>query len=190
MNDYLDKYHPNVLSEFENVSHDDTFKLWEKLIKVVKVQNTSFLIVGKLLKEFRDKQLFKQLDYENFTQFLSSEELGFSRESAYRYIRTFEYFIEHLELSIEEVSKMNPGRLYMMLPGLKKIEDKKQVIEQIDKMNGLRHGDFIREIKGKLENGGKPSVYWSDEQESWIVSYHPNITILQSLDDYQKNNTN
>ena len=138
-----------------------------------------------MLKCIRDKKLYKFLDFENFSQFLSSEELSFSREKAYLYIRTYELYVEHLNLSSDELSKMGVAKLMMLAPLVKETHSKEDAIQKINEMKDMRYGDFVREVKSQIDKSGKPSVYWSKEADKWIVNYYENTTHLVSLGDYE-----
>lgn len=190
MSSYLDKYNPQT-SIFAHFQVDEklpveerAFQTWKALLSAKRSHDGLFLVIGKLLKDVRDEKLYEKLDYENFSQFLASEELGFSREKAYMCIKTYEYYIEYLQLDPEHIGQMNVSRLSLMVPVLKQIEDKKEVVKQIEDMNSLRHGDFIREVKDRTPRGGKPNVYWSEELGKWYVGYHPNTTYLMNIGDF------
>lgn len=191
MTDYLEKYNPktSIFSYFQ-VNEDlpaeeRAFQTWRALLSAKRSHDGLFLVIGKLLKDVRDDKLYEKLDYENFTEFLSSEELGFSREKAYMCIKTFEYYIEYLQLDPERVRKMNVSRLSMMVPMLKQIEDKTEAVKQIEEMNNLRHNDFVREVKNRTNRAGKPTVYWSDELGKWYIGYHSNTCFLHDLGDFE-----
>jgi hypothetical protein len=187
---YLAKYNPetSIFKHFQVEEglpvNERAFKMWEVLLSAKRGHDGLFLVIGKLLKDFRDEELFKQLDYENFTNFLASEELGFSREKAYMCIKTYEYYIEYLELDPENVGKMNVSRLALMVPVLKQIEDKTEVVKQIEDLNSLRHADFVREVKAKTNRDGKPVVYWSEELGKWFIGYHSNNSFLHDMGDF------
>lgn len=191
MSSFLDKYNPQT-SIFTHFQVDESlpeeeraFQTWKALLLAKRSHDGLFLVIGKLLKDVRDGRLYEKLDYESFSQFLASEELGFSREKAYMCIKTYEYYIEVLQLDPERIGQMNVSRLSMMVPMLKQIEDKGEVIKQIEEMNTLRHGDFVREVKNRTARGGKPNVYFSEELGKWYVGYHPNTTYLQNIGDFQ-----
>ncbi len=191
MSSFLDRYFPEISvfkpveNELEKLSGEDrAFKAWEILLAAKRTNDASFLLIGYVLKRIRDERLYIQLDYDNFSQFLASEELGFSREKAYMCIKTYEYYIEYLELDPERIGQMNISRLSMMVPILKQIEDKQEAIRQIEDMSTLRHGDFIKEVKSKTNKDGKPTVFWSNELDKWLVQYHANITHLHDLGDF------
>lgn len=188
--DALAKYNPPQISSnlFEMFEMDHTlsreeyaFDIWNKLIMAKQVSEALFIVQGRLLKEIRDDRLYEVLDYPNFTQFINSEEISFSREKAYLYIRIYEYFIETLKINPERVAEMSIARLGMMLPHLKKMDDE-EAIEKMQEFNAMRHNDFVKDIK-KIRTGGKPNVYWSEEIEKWIVQYYPKITQLITLND-------
>jgi hypothetical protein len=164
---------------------DYAFDVWKKLLLAKQASEALFIIIGKLLKAIRDEKLYKMLDYTTFNEFLHSEEVSFSRAKAYAYITIYEYFIQELELDEEKVAQMNISRLTMMIPILKKIGNKEAVVEKIQEFNSLGHGDFVDVVK-KSRSKGKPSVYWSDEIEKFVVSYHPDITQLITLRNYEE----
>lgn len=192
MSSYLDKYNPqtSIFAHYQidaNLPVEErAFTAWKMLLSAKRLHDGLFLVIGKILKDVRDEKLYEKLDYENFSQFLSSEELGFSREKAYMCIKTYEYYIETLELDPEKIGQMNVSRLSLMVPMLRQIEDRKEVIRQIEEMNSLRHGDFVREVKNRTSRGGKPNVYFSEELGKWYVGYHPNTTYLQNIGDFQQ----
>jgi len=188
----LDKYNPStsIFTHFrvdENLSKvEKAFATWNVLLSAKRSSDGLFLVIGKLLKDVRDDKMYLTLDYDNFSQFLASEELGFSREKAYMCIKTYEYYIEYLEMDPEKIGGMNISRLSMMVPMLKQIEDKTEAVKAIEEMNQLRHGDFVREVKNKTNRNGKPTCYWSEELEKWYIGYHPDTCHLMNLGDFEK----
>ena len=187
--DYLSKFKPNLpelLSDFtpdDDVSEEEyAFNVYKLLLTAKRNNECLFIIIGKLLKEIRDKELYLKLDYESFGQFLGSEEIGYSRESAYLFIRTYEYLIQHLQLNPDLVGKMNISRINMMIPVIKKIEEEQgmeEAIKKIEDLDSLRHGDFVKEIQ-ESRKSSKPDIYWSEELKKWQVSYWEDTTDLKS----------
>ena len=154
------------------------FDLLKKLTVARKLQDATFLAIGKMLKIVRDKKLYKKFDFDNFSQFLESEELSFSREKAYAYIRIYEIFVERLVLDPNEISKLGVVRLMMLAPVIKGIENREEAIAKIEESKDLRYNDFVREVKSQTNKDGKPTVYWSEETEKWIVNFFEDITTL------------
>lgn len=187
----LDKYSPKTASIFDSFKIDTSlpkeeqaFNTWKALLTAKRSYEALFLVIGKLLKNIRDEKFYQILDYESFSQFLNSEELGFSREKAYMCIRVYEYYIEYLKINYQKLSHMNISRLSMMIPMLKDVKDKEKQIEQIEEFSAMRHNDFIREVKQKTNKDGKPNVFFSEESAKWIIQYHNNKCILMDLGEF------
>lgn len=185
------KPNPSVIQafQFDEALPDNelTFDLFKKLVMARKTQDVVFLAIGKMLKTFQERKLYKLLDFENFSQFLASEEISFSREKAYVLIRVYEHYSEYLELSEDVIRDFPVMRLSLMLPILKKIPDKADQIKELERVKSLRHSDFVREMKTAINKDGKPSFYWSEEANKWIVNYYDNTTALVSLGEFTKN---
>jgi len=188
----LSKYNPST-SIFTHFRVDNelpvaerAFATWKTLLLAKRSHDGLFLVIGSLLKDVRDEKLYETLDYDNFSQFLADPQLGFSREKAYMCIKTYEYYIEFLEMDPEHIGGMNISRLSMMVPMLKQIKDKTEAVKQIEEMNLLRHGDFVREVKSRSNRDGKPVVYWSEELEKWYIGYYPNTCHLHGLGDFNE----
>lgn len=189
----LYKPNPSIAAAFdidETMSDADlTFDAFKKLVLARKAQDLMFLSIGKMLKVFRDRKLYKHLDFDNFSQFLASEEISFSREKAYLYIRTYELYVEKLQLDPDEVGKMGVVRLMLMAPVVKDLS-REQAIQQLEEKKDMRYGDFIREVKQQTNKDGKPTVYFSEELGKWVVNYFENITLLTSLGKFEKGGDN
>lgn len=187
------KPNPSVAAAFEvdeSMSDADlTFDAFKKLVLARKTQDFVFLSIGHMLKIFRDRKLYKNLDFDNFSQFLASEEISFSREKAYLYIRTYELYVEKLQLDPDEVGKMGVVRLMMMAPIVKDM-NREQAIQQLEEKKDMRYGDFVREVKQQTNRDGKPTVYFSEENGKYIVNYFENTTILTSLGKFEKEANN
>lgn len=195
MTDYLAKYKPelpNLFRDFQ-VSEDipeeqRAFKANELLLIAKRNNESLFLVIGMILKTIRDEELYLKLDYESFSQYLASEDVSYSRESAYLFIRSYEYLIQHLKLNPDEVGKMNIGRINNMIPVLKKVEEEQgieQAIEMIKDFQALRHGDFVKKIQ-ESRKSSKPDVYFTQEDDRWHVSYYEDTTILHSKGTYEE----
>lgn len=191
--DYIEKFKPSlpgVMKDFEVEGdlppEEYGFALYKKLLIARRNHDALFLVIGKILKEIRDKDIFKVLDYPSFNQFLGSDELGFSREKAYMCIKIYEYYIEYLELHPDTVSKINISRLSMMVHILRGIEDKTEVVHKIEELNSLGQADFVGEIRKKTVYPEKPVVYFSEELDKWVVKYYTDKTALQDLGPYKE----
>lgn len=183
------KPNPSVAAAFdvdESMSDADlTFDAFKKLVLARKTQDFVFLSIGKMLKIFRDRKLYKNLDFDNFSQFLASEEIAFSREKAYLYIRTYELYVEKLQLDPDEVGKMGVVRLMMMAPVIRDLP-REEAVQKLEDSKDMRYNDFVREVKQQTNKDGKPTVYFSEEMGKWVVNYFENTTALTSLGLFEK----
>lgn len=187
----LYKPNPSVTQAFqvdEKLPDNElVFDVFKKLVLARKTQDVVFLAIGRLLALVDERKLYKFLDFENFGQFLASEEISFSREKAYMMMRIYKHYSEYLELSEDVIKDLPIVRLSLMLPILKKIESKEEQVKEIDRMKSLRHTDFVREVKNTLNLDGKPTVYWSEEAGGrWVVNYYEGVTVLNSLGEFVK----
>lgn len=157
-----------------------SFEVFKKLVLARKTENFLFVTIGKMLKMVRDKKLYKHLDYDNFSQFLHDDQIDFSREKAYMYIRIYEVYVEGLQLSEESVAGVGVARLNMLTPVVKGMS-KEEAAEEIEAKRDIRYGEFVRQIKQQTNKDGKPEVYFSQEHGKWIVRYYENTTMLLTL---------
>lgn len=155
-----------------------TFAALQNLVKARKTQDALFLVIGRMLKLFKDRKLFTFLDFENFEQFLASEEVSFSREKAYLYIRIYEMFVERFKLNSDDLTKLGVARLMMLVPLLKEVVDRDEAIAKIEELGELRYNDFVKKVKDQTNKDGKPSVFWSEEGQKWNVEFFNDRTNL------------
>jgi hypothetical protein len=188
--DFLAKYYPEADIESVFPTHDNlpnnelAFGLWKNLSVARKFQDAVFLIIGRDLKKVRDGKLYKYLDFETFEQFVCSEELGFSREKAYLYIRIYELYVEKLELSPNLLQKVGVAKLMYLNAIVKDMEDKEEAIKTIERASDMRYNDFIKEVTQLRNPAGKPNCFWSEEVKKWIIQYHSDITHLVDLGEH------
>lgn len=177
-------------SVFDNFAPDKTltgadyaYNVVQNLLMAKRNQEVLFLIIGKILCEIKDKELYKKLDYPTFGDFLGSEEISYSKEAAYMYMRVYQYYVEYLQMGEDKIGQINLSRLSMMIPMLKKLENKEQVMDKIEELSALRHGDFVLKVKQEKKSD-KPSVYFSEALDQWIVEYFDDRTNLHTLGTY------
>jgi hypothetical protein len=185
----LYKPNPQITAIFDvdetMADNELSFDLFKKIVTARKTEEVLYLALGKMLKVFRDRKLYKQLDFENMSQFLSSEEISFSREKAYMLIRIYEYYTEYLQLGEDDMKDYPVARLSLIMPVLKQMDNKEDQIKELERVKQLRYGDFIRDVKSHLNKDGKPAVYWSNESNKWVVNYYDNTSVLMSLGEFE-----
>lgn len=191
----LSKYKPTVdlsqtFSFNENLPDNElTFDLFKKLKTARVLQDITFIAIGKMLKVVRDRKLYKVMDFENFSQFLLQEELSFSREKAYAYIRVYEIFVERLNLKQAELSQIGVTRLMMLAPVIRDTESDEDAMKKIDGVRDLRYNEFVKDVKSQTNTEGRPTVYWSEETKKWIVEFFEDRTHLIPMGKFKKDDT-
>ena len=126
------------------------FKL-EKKVKDLKYGvGQNFLEMGRLLKEIRDNQYYKDLGYDTVSEWLSSPDISINPRWAWDFISVHEIFVEKHGLAPASVLEADYSKLHDIIPIVRKDPDK--VEEWLDKATNLRRVDLRREIdeyKGK-----------------------------------------
>lgn len=111
-----------------------------KLIKFwCKQAKNSFFQVGQILKEIRDKQLYLG-QYENFTEYLESEEFEFNPRHAYKLITVFEEFGNVPTSAHLTVSKL------IELTHVKDKETREELIPQASKMTVSNIREEVKQV--------------------------------------------
>lgn len=102
----------------------------------------SFLSLAFLLKENRDKKLYKLLDYLMFEDYLGSPEISISRAWAYDLIGVYELYIEKLQREEEELRDAKITKLLAIRSVVESNPD-----EWIGKCIALSKSDLKEEVR-------------------------------------------
>lgn len=152
----------------------EAWNTFQELQSAIKNQISLFLVVGRILKDFRDNHLYKYIGEggnDNFKQFLNG--LGMTMPTAYLYIRVYEYYIEKLKYSEEKIREIPLNRLMRLLPSLKKLDDE-EAKKIIDEVAPLTHGDYSQEVKERKLETPRPKLRRHKECQKFIFEYNPN----------------
>lgn len=127
---------------------ETAFELRSRCIYLRKKMSELFLEFGWTLKKIRDEKLYLQMGeggYDTFYQFLADPEINLNPNTAHAYIRVYEFYVEKLKLSREEIIGIPFNRLNQITNYLKdKNED--EVKEWIEKARHLGRKDFEEEL--------------------------------------------
>lgn len=132
-------------------------KIHELRKELIGLAQSAMLIsyrAGEILKEIRDKELWK-IQSESFASFYSDPELGYRKDNVSRAIK----LVENFELN--EVVHTPLWKVYAILPYVTK-RNKKKLIEKAD---SLSIGDLRYELSGidkgtkELREPGMPKMY-------------------------------
>lgn len=180
----IDSLPTSLVGQFEvDASLPQTEYAWEVSQKLQLAKRHSellFLIIGKLLKDIKDHQLYHQLDYDTFNAFIQSPEISFSRDTAYLYIRVYEFYVEQLEIEDSVIQQIPLNKLGLLIPLLKQKDTKAEQQELLGEFVGLGHRDFMLRVR-EGQPDTKPIVWKSKETGQWQVQYYEEHTNLISL---------
>lgn len=124
-----------------------------------------FLVLGRLLKENRDKKYFKALGYDTFEDFLGSPDIAMSRSMVFDLIRAVEVFIDKLARPMDELAEVGISKLSAIA---KDDKDGQPVVYQdveewMGKAKELSRSDLLEEVAPFTPN---PRVRRSDAPRS------------------------
>jgi len=152
---------PLVVSNKEEKGNE-AFVLLQELKKDLRIQGVMFLEIGRILKEFKDKRLYRALGeggYDSWSQFLGSGEISLKGSTVYAYIEIYELFIQKFGFAIEDLAEIPYDKLRMALPSARKLHTKEEVEDLVYKAKELSRSDLLKEF-GQMTEEGKP-IGWS-----------------------------
>ena len=114
------------------------------------------LIVGALLKDCRDKELWKVLGYESFAAFLGDPEITMKRSTAYNLILIYEVYQEKMGLPVERLKKIGTRKLQIILPMVQTDPD-----HWLSEAESLSKSDLINTVK---EAQGKEPIQFRPDK--------------------------
>lgn len=104
----------------------------------------STLILAGALKEIRDGEFWKELDYKNFNSYLASAEICLKPASAELYISVFEFWMEKQQKKLEDLQDISIHKLQLL-------KDVKRPERYFDEAKSLPFNDFKKLILEKEE---------------------------------------
>lgn len=122
------------------------FELENKVKELKTKVGTSFLELGKTLKEIRDNQYYLDLGFESITQWLSSPDVSISPTWAWHFISVYEVLILERKLTTSSVLATDYNKLHQIVPVLRN-NPSENAEEWLEKARSLRVVDLKREIQ-------------------------------------------
>ena len=125
------------------------FNLHTRILRIKTQINQEFWVLGKYLKEMRDRKLYKALGYDTFEAYIASPELSIRRSGAYELINIYETLSAHAELA-DEMKQIDKRKLSRIT----QFRDREDFPEWVSKAKVLTYEDLSKEIliaKGKEE---------------------------------------
>lgn len=143
---------------------ENAFDVHQSILVLKEQMGVRFLMLGKLLKEIRDKKHFIVLGYDNFISYIINSELGFKKSTAYGYIEIYDWFIERLGYDLQRIGKMSFNKMSRVLSILKNEFNKSEKYPfkllksrsetLIEEVQVLRPIDFDKKYKDEKKQEG------------------------------------
>jgi hypothetical protein len=150
------------------------FNIVDQLRSLIRQQGFLFLDIGKLLKVMRDEKHYENLGYSKWIDFVNSGEIGIGKSTIYSYIGIYELFILRFGIDNEYLADIPWDKLTLALPMAKKIENREDMEELVEKVRTLSRTDLIISLSenqsDKEEVRTKTvKVFKHDKCGRWIV---------------------
>ena len=131
-------------------------ELRAEIIRLKKNVAQSSLELGRLFKEIKDGELFRQLDYDTFNEFLGDPEIGMGRSTAYLFMELYERWVLRLQVESDRLSAIGTKKLQLINPVMSRVEtNPKAVSTWLDKAEYLSCSDLKIEVDEAL---GRPET--------------------------------
>lgn len=150
------------------------FGLFEELKLYVQQQGKLFIEMGRVLKTFKDNELYKYLNYDSFPQFLADNEIGLSQSMAYAYITVFEIYILKFGYPKSEIMAI-PFYKLQMIASSARDASREEADDLLEKAKALSKSDLRAELHETKANEGfedhkpYPKAYRCKVCSNWIV---------------------
>lgn len=149
------------------------FDLYQQTVNLIRNQRGLFLDLGFVLKQIKDRELYRQMGdggFDTWKSFLSNPEINISPSTADVYIKVYEFYILKLEMPREEVLEIPLGRLNMMKSKLEEMSEPER-IDLIGKAKTLSYSDFkIESVKEERKRAIKVTRHSCGKL---IIQYDP-----------------
>ena len=102
-----------------------------------------FLLLGKLCRDIKDGNLYREHDCENFTEYLGM--CGLDKSTVYRCIDIYASFVERWKLDVKRLAPIGYSKLADIIPHA----NSENFEELIVKAETLSRSDLIEELRGE-----------------------------------------
>lgn len=149
--------------------------LYEDLKRIQYAYKTIWFERARILKQIKDTRSYKYINglgYLSWEEFCSDPIVGMSRVTANLHISLYEYYVEQLKLSEEQLSDIPIGRLTKILNS-PDLTDEQRELSLVD-AKLLSDRDFYKSMDERL--GGKPdrpTLYLNGATQKWVFKFTP-----------------
>ena len=128
------------------------YNISQQIIRAKHDLTKNYLILGGLLSDVRSNELWQYDDYTSFEAYLADPDICMSISTASRMINTFEVFVKHYEIGVEEMQKIDYSKVTEILPVVKrKTMTRPEVINLLSEIRDMTVRDIRihrREVDG------------------------------------------
>ena len=107
------------------------------------------MFMGWTLNEIVKKELYKQINYDNFEDFIDSDEFGYGRSQAYNWIKAYETF-KDID-NVQRLDKLGIRKL-LAISAVKDIQDRRELIKQASTMTVKEVEEKVKQTKRLSQN--------------------------------------
>ena len=161
----------------------------QRIVELKQGAMRSFILLGKELKTNKEERYFQALGYLTFEAYIESPMVGMGRRSVYSLIAIYETFVEELDYSLDELSKVDYSKLDRILPviNVQSIAHR----EWFEKAKTLSQRELERDVKEARKSQNKrlakprASEFPDNGLEGWLntVQCGDCLELLEQLPD-------
>jgi hypothetical protein len=130
---------------------DRAYKIHRQLVELKHTVEASGLIMGKLLYDIQEQQIYQQLGYGTFEEYLADPELSFKRSTAYNLKKTYKQWVLDYGYSIDELGEIGFERLLEV----GKVATPETKDSWLNKAQALSRSDLLTEVAEHKGNDGR-----------------------------------
>jgi len=147
MSNQIDISNSNFSSDEAQINHQAIIELKEMLTE-------GFLLLAEKLYFCQQKELYKELGYETFEEYIAIPELGFKRAWVYELLRIYRVYIEKYNIDKDILKKIGVTKLAL----LTSVVDDNNYDDWLSKANTLSVSDLLKERLEYRQKIGKGVV--------------------------------
>ncbi|MFA5453273.1 MAG: hypothetical protein WC248_06850 [Candidatus Methanomethylophilaceae archaeon] len=143
------------------------YNISQKVIQAKQDLTRNYLVLGGLLSEVRENELWAHDDYTSFEAYLADPDICMSISTASRMINTFEVFIKHYEIGVEEMQKIDYSKVTEILPVVKrKTMTRPEVINLLSEIRDMT----VRDIR--IHRKEVDGIRADECEHDWVERKH------------------
>lgn len=151
------------MTQTEITTIDHAVELHQKLIQAINGSKFSFLLIGKLLYELQQDDLYTSAignGADDWDDYIAMPEIALSRGEASRLSQIYEHFIERMGYDENRLAQIPIKNLHYLLPIAKNIFSRDELDPLVDDAENLSQKDFrLKLYENKHETDERTYTY-------------------------------